>query len=141
MQSPLDDQELHISGLCASVRDIIDTYLSVHTRPEVAHNDGLRLEVQTLCTYLELIEKVRLAKAHKPDVERTHLRDIDRLLERCAETFTTLKQTLQEYTAQGEAGSQTISLENPNETTFATSRIQISFYKRTLELSLMSINL
>ena len=134
MQSPSDSHGLEVASLCASIRTIIANYVRLHQTSEESDIDLLRHEVQKLHKYLELIEKVRSAGTRRLELEQIHLQDVDRLLNRCHRALSSLEQ----YLIHGSDQDESRDLRG---LTFAVPRVHISFYTRTLEMSLMSINL
>ena len=140
MQSSQENQQIHISQLCASVESLIDDYLGSHSRQDEPYIGGLQVEVRTLYKYLELIVKVGYAGGHRSEIEKRHLRDVDRLLHRCFRTLSSLEQILKSTTDQDTGGNGSPKPKGLHGATFSVHRVHISFYKRTLELSLMSLN-
>ena len=140
MQSSHENHQSQISQLCASVENAIEDYLRLHSRQDEPYMGGLQVEVRTLYKYLELIVKVGYAGVHRSDIEKRHLRDVDRLLHRCFRTLSSLEQILKSATDQDTGDNELLKPENLHGATFSVHRVHISFYKRTLELSLMSLN-
>ena len=141
MQSSAESHRLQVGHLCASIRDIVEEYLNSHQTTEEPDLEHLRFEIHVLHKYLELIEKVRSAGAHRSELEKGHLRDVDRLLFRCYRTLSALEYSLTGGIDQGSTADGQANLRNLHGFTFAIERVHISFYKRTVEMSLMSISL
>lgn len=149
MQSPQEKHQLPVElqvklqagSLCAAVRDMIENYLILHSRPEETHLENLSIELQTLHKYLHLIEKVRCAAAHRSELEQSHLKDIDRLLHRCLWTLSSLEHSLNKARDQDRSSGEVIKSADIPEVRYSVSSVYIGFYKRTLELSLMSMSL
>lgn len=142
MQSPSESHRSQVGRLCASIRSIVENYLNTHQGPEEPDLEHLRFEVQTLQRYLELIEKVQSAGgARRPELENSHLRDVDRLLHRCYRTLSSLEHFLMCDRTQNSSAVDQEAPKDLHGLTFSVPRVHISFYKRTLEMSLMSINL
>ena len=140
MQSSQENHKTEISQLCASVDDDIENYLRLHSRLDEPYVGGLQVEVRTLHKYLELIVKVGYAGVHRSDIEKRHLRDVGRLLHRCFRTLSSLKQVLKPVTDQNTECHESPQPKELHGATFSVHRVHISFYRRTLELSLMSLN-
>lgn len=141
MQSPPTSQRSSSVRLSASIKGIIEEYTQSHQRSGEPDGEPFRLEVQTLHRFLELIEKVRSAEAHRSELEKAHLRDVEKLLHRCHRTLQTLYESL--ITVRDQVPG-TNGLEEPWDfrgLTFTAPRAHISYYTRTLEMSLMSLNL
>lgn len=127
--------------LCDLIRQIIEDYITTHQSPSEADIEPFRLEVQTLYKFLDLFEKIRHTKESRLDFEESHLRDINRLLRRCQRTLLSLRSSLEpaaySHTDTNGHGGRW-DLKAP---TFTVPRFYISFYTRTLEISLMGIHL
>ena len=141
MQVHPESPGLQVAELCASIKSTIENYMSMHQASEEPHIEGLRLEVQKLHKCLELMEKVRSADVDRLDIEKHQLRDVDRLLHRCYRTLSSLENSLISGKNQPSNGNDQEELADLHGLTFAVPRVHISFYNRTLEMSLMSINL
>ncbi|KAL8714710.1 MAG: hypothetical protein Q9225_006518 [Loekoesia sp. 1 TL-2023] len=114
MQSPPGNPELpNVVRLCGFIKNIIEEYINSHQELDETDIEPFRLEVQTLHHLLVLIEKIRAANEPRLDVEEFHLRDIN---------------------GPGEPW-------DLNTPTFTVPRFYISFYTRTIEVSLKGINL
>ena len=140
MQSPPKNQQTQISLLCASVEHVIQEYLALHSRLDEPYMGGLQVEVRTLYKYLELIVKVGYAGVHRSEIEKRHLRDVDRLLHRCFRTLSSLEQILKPMTEHDPSSDGLQKSKELHGAIFSVHRVHISFYRRTLELSLMSLN-
>ena len=140
MQSPQENYQTQISQLCASVEHVIETYLAIPSRLDEPYIGGLQVEVRTLSKYLELIVKVGYAGVDRSEIEKRHLRDVDRLLHRCFRTLSSLEQILKPATDQDTGDDALPKPKDLHGATIAIHRVHISFYRRTLELSLMSLN-
>lgn len=142
MQSPpLNTGVASSVHLCGSIKQIIEDYVSSNRLTSEADIEPFRLEVQTLHKYLDLFEKVRNAREPRLDFEQTHLRDVNHLLCRCQRTLSTLHSTLKRA---GQTDADTNDQGKPwdlNASTFTIPRFYISFYTRTLEMTLMGIHL
>ncbi|KAL8736354.1 MAG: hypothetical protein Q9181_002459 [Wetmoreana brouardii] len=144
MQSPPGNgnDRLELVRLCASIKYTLEQYSKTHSRLTESDVEPFRLEVQTLHRFLELFGRVQQsAEAHKLRPEDNHLRDVEQLLHRCQRTLLNLHAVLVRVRAQA---PETEAHEEPWDfrgLTFRVPRAQISFYTRTLEMSLVSINL
>ncbi|KAL8868115.1 MAG: hypothetical protein Q9174_005207, partial [Haloplaca sp. 1 TL-2023] len=141
--SPPSTQRVSNVQLCARVKAIIEAYTQSHGGGNPAESDGepFRLEIQTLYRFLELFEKVHSAEAHRSERERTHLRDVNQLLHRCQETLRSVHESLLELRKQA------LRIDGEEEAwdfqglAFRAPRAHISYYTRTLGMSLQAINL
>lgn len=147
MQSaPTNDALSDIVGLCTSVGQLIINYDIPQCNPTASEPKlkPFRLEIQTLSQYLDLFDKIRGASETRLDVEISHLRAVKTLLHRCHRTLLNLHTSLQRATQSisevGQQAGETAFLEcdAPN---IKTARFYISFYNRTLEMSLIAFNL
>ena len=145
MQSASGHQALSdIVCLCAAVRQLIENYAASQSPASEPSLDPFRVELQTLSQYLDLFEKIRGASEHRLDIEISHLGDVRTLLHRCHRTLLVLHASLQRETQSnsevGQPASEAAPLEcdAPN---IRTARFFISFYSRTLEMSLIAFNL
>ena len=141
MQLPPEPHGLQLTELCASIKSTIERYMSMHQASEEPHIEGLRVEVQKLHKNLEWIEKVRSAEVDRLDIEKHQLQDVDRLLRRCHRTLSSLESSLIRDRSQNSYGNDQEEPKNLHGLTFPVPRVHISFYNRTLEMSLISINL
>ena len=133
-----------VVGLCATVRQLIENYAAPQSTTSEPNLNPFRVELQTLSQYLDLFDKIRGASEPGLDVEISHLRDVKTLLHRCHRTLLVLYAWLQRETQSnsevGQSASEAARLEcdAPN---IRTARFFISFYSRTLEMSLIAFNL
>ncbi|KAL9010500.1 MAG: hypothetical protein Q9173_004572 [Seirophora scorigena] len=127
--------------LCASVQQIIENYSSSYESLSEADIDPFRLEVQTLCTFLHLFDKVRNAREPRLDVEESHISDVTHLLHGCQRTLANLDLSLKRAWQPAAAVQGQQPPWNLNAPTFTVPRFYISFYTRTLEMTLMGISL
>ena len=141
MQSPTDFHALPDSvRLCASIQQIIEKQRDAQQESNDFNLDSFRHEVQGLLHFLRVFEKIQSLNEPKLDPEESHLRDVGRLLRRCHGTLLNLHKTLGGRHLE-------IGVTKPEPTwtftspQFAVVRFYISFYRRTLETSLMTVNL
>ena len=135
MESPWDSHRWNLPRLCTS---ILEHYVSQRQNPEGPKVDRLPSEVQTLQSNLERLENVRSTGVYQLELETNHLRDVDRLLHRCYRTLSGLEQSLLQVEDHNDSNN---GQKEPSELGDPKSRVHISFYRRTLEMSLMSIDL
>ncbi|KAL8924209.1 MAG: hypothetical protein Q9208_004173 [Pyrenodesmia sp. 3 TL-2023] len=142
MQTPLPSNGVpSVVRLCGSIRQALERYADAHPSLEGNDVEPFRSEVQTLYTLLDLFEKVRNARDSRPDFEESHMRDVAKLLKRCHRTLLnvhTLLGRVEPSDKEINGQEEPWNFEAP---TFATPRFYISFYTRTMEMSLMGINL
>lgn len=140
MQSPPSNPELpNVVRICASIQEIVEEHLNLH--PGTDESDALRLDVQTLHQFLVWIEKVRAAKEPRLPVEETHLRDVGNLLRRCERALLNFHKSLRRAAdPDGEVNNHAQPWDLKN-STFAVPRFYISFYTRTLQVSLQGFSL
>ncbi|KAL8688858.1 MAG: hypothetical protein Q9218_005336, partial [Villophora microphyllina] len=141
MQSPAASHRLKVLQLCASIWEIIEEFANLCRGSAQSDIEAIRLEVQTLHRYLELIEKVQSAEAQLSELEKSHLQDVDQLLHRCHRTLITFHHSLAVVRAQT---SKRTDEEEPWDfqgLTYRAPRVHISFYTRTLEMSFRGITL
>ncbi|KAI4179606.1 MAG: hypothetical protein L6R41_007742 [Letrouitia leprolyta] len=140
MQSPSGNPELsNVVRICASIQHLIGEHLDLH--PGIDEGDTLRLEVQTLHRFLVLIERVRAAKEPRLLIEEAHLRDVSTLLRRCDRALFVFHNALRHLV---DVDSETSSQSQPwdlKAATFSVPRFYISFYTRTLQVSLTGFSL
>ncbi|KAL8829792.1 MAG: hypothetical protein Q9170_006017 [Blastenia crenularia] len=142
MQSPPGNAELpNVVRLCGAIKNIIEEHINSQHGTLDADIEPLRLEVQTLYSFLDLIEKVRAAKEPRLNVEESHLRDVSHLLRRCSRTLLHLHKSLSRLRDSDVEGRDGAGAWDLNTYTFTVPRTFISFYTRTLEVSLIGINL
>ncbi|KAL8983961.1 MAG: hypothetical protein Q9177_004830 [Variospora cf. flavescens] len=127
--------------VCDSVRQIIENYINSFESPSEADIDSFRLEVHTLYTFLDLFEKVRSAREPRLDIEESHIADITHLLQRCQRTLADLHDSLRRAWHSATVGEGQQAPWDLRTSTFTVPRVHISFYTRTLEMSLMGIHL
>ena len=135
MESPSDSHRWNVLRLCTS---ILEHYVSQRQEAEGPKVDLLPVEVRTLHTDLERFEKVRPTGFYHSELETNHLRDVDRLLHRCYRTLSGLEKSLLRVEDHNDRNN---GHKEPSELGDSKSRVHISFYRRTLEMSLMSIDL
>ena len=141
MQSPTNIHALPDSvRLCASIQQIVEKQSDPQQESKDVNLESFRHKVQGLLHFLRIFEKIQTLNEPKLDPEEFHLRDVSRLLHRCHGTLLNLHKSLSErhqelYVTESEP---TWSLTSQQ---FAVVRFYISFYKRTLEMSLMTVNL
>ncbi|KAL8996222.1 MAG: hypothetical protein Q9188_006613 [Gyalolechia gomerana] len=142
MQTPPGNPELpNVVRLCGSIQEIIEEHINTHPGTGESDIDTLRLEVQTLHQYLILIEKVRAAREPRLGVEESHLRDVSTLLRRCDRALLNLHKSLRRV---GDPNDEVNGQAQPwdlRTATFTVPRFYISFYTRTLQVSLIAFNL
>ena len=136
MESPWDSHRWNVLRLCTS---ILEHYVSQRQKPEGPKVDPLPLEVQTLHTNLERLENVRSTGVYQSELETNHLRDVDQLLHRCYRTLSSLEKSLLRVGDHNDSYNGQKELSELNDS--KKSRVHISFYRRTLEMSLVSIDL
>lgn len=119
--------------LCASIRDIIGNIANRQDSPQ-SDIEAIRREVQVLYTHLKLIHRIQSAEARLSHLESAHLRDVDLLLHRCHRTLTSFHQCLTSVIDQEEPWDFRVI-------THDAPRFHMSFYTRTLEMTLKAINL
>ncbi|KAI4139531.1 MAG: hypothetical protein L6R39_006247, partial [Caloplaca ligustica] len=127
--------------LCDSINHIIEDYIHSHASPSQADIRPFHGEIQHLRKFLDLLDKVKNAGGPLLDEEESHLHDVNRLLRRCHRTLSGLHTTLK---GVRHPDAHTNGHEEPwnlNTPTFTVPRSYISFYRRTLEMSLMGIHL
>lgn len=127
--------------VCDSVRQIIENYINSFESPSEADIDPFRLEVHTLYTFLDLFEKVRSAREPRLDIEESHIADITHLLQRCQRTLADLHDSLRLAWHPATVGEGQQAAWDLKSSTFTVPRVYISFYTRTVEMSLMGIHL
>lgn len=136
MQTPPGNPELpNVVRVCGSIQEIIEEHINSYPETGESDIDTLRLEVQTLHQYLILIERVRAAREPRLGVEESHLRDVSTLLRRCDRALLNLHKSLRRL---GDPNGQPWDLRTA---TFTVPRFYISFYTRTLQVSLIAFNL
>ncbi|KAL8933865.1 MAG: hypothetical protein Q9216_006175 [Gyalolechia sp. 2 TL-2023] len=142
MQSPPGNPELpNVVRLCGSIQGIIEDHVNSYPATDESDIGTLRLEVKTLHHLLALVEKVRAAKEPRWDIEESHLRDVSTLLRRCDRTLLNLHKSLKQiHRPNGEVNGQAQPWDLKT-STFAVPRFYISFYTRTLQVSLIGCNL
>ncbi|KAL8816255.1 MAG: hypothetical protein Q9223_004701 [Gallowayella weberi] len=139
MQSPPESQwGPGPTSLSLSIWEMIVQYRDANQVPNEADIDCFVLEVNTLHTHLNLYRKLRLKKADKLEVEKAHLRDVDRLLHRCKQVLEKLLVLIKHTTSGAKALDVPWDLNQP---TFQFPRAYISFFTRTLQMSLTTLNL
>ncbi|KAL8968491.1 MAG: hypothetical protein Q9183_002437 [Haloplaca sp. 2 TL-2023] len=141
MQTSSDIQRLGNVRLCARIKGIVEAYTQRHSNPAESDGEPFRLEIQTLHRFLELFEKVRSAETHRSERERTHLRDVNQLLHGCYETLCSVYQSLLELREQASRIDGEEEAWDFQGLPFRAPRAHISYYTRTLEMSLHSIHL
>ena len=135
-------QRMSNVDLCAQVKGILEEYTQSYGNPAESDGEPFRLEIQTLYTYLGLFERLRSAQTHRSERERTHLRDVNQLLHRCHETLRSVHESLLELREQASRidGEEEEAWDFQG-LPFRAPRAHISYYTRTLEMSLQSIRL
>ncbi|KAL8847864.1 MAG: hypothetical protein Q9221_007115 [Calogaya cf. arnoldii] len=120
--------------LCQSIEAIIEA----EQAPYGSDVDTFRLEVHTLNSKLNLIERVRSAAVDRLQVEEAHLKDVNQLLLRCQRILQKLLVSLRNTAIQGDNTHEPRDLNGPG---FALPRVYISFFTRTLHMALMTFTL
>ncbi|KAL8895402.1 MAG: hypothetical protein Q9207_008191 [Kuettlingeria erythrocarpa] len=120
---------------------MLEHHAASHPSTGVKDVEPFLSEVQTLHLLLDLSEKVQNAREPRPDFEVSHLRDVAKLLRRCHRTLQTVHTALLRI---GPSDTESGGQDEPwdfQALTFATPRFYISFYTRTLEMSLGGMSL
>lgn len=135
MQSPPENQQTpSVLHICHSIQAIIEAQ-QAPSGPDV---EIFRLEVHTLDSNLNLIDRIRSAEVVRLPVEEVHLQDVNRLLRRCHRILQKLLVSIRQTATQFDDTHEPWDLSGPG---FALPRAHISFFTRTLHMALMTFNL
>lgn len=135
MQSPPENHRTpSVVHLCHSIQALIEAQQA----PSGSDVDIFRLEVHTLDSNLDLIDRIRSAEVARLPVEGAHLQDVNRLLFRCHRILQKLLVSIRQTATQFDDTHEPWDLSGPG---FTLPRAYISFFTRTLQMALMTFNL
>ncbi|KAL8904049.1 MAG: hypothetical protein Q9171_007183 [Xanthocarpia ochracea] len=139
MQSPPENgRPPNVVRLCGSILELIEQYTNTHEAPSEPDVERFRLEVHHLDRYLDLIERIRCADTDRLPVEEAHLRDVNRLLDRCQRILNKLLESIRRTTLGTDGSNEPWDLNAP---TYSLPRVYISFFTRTLQMASTTFNL
>ncbi|KAL8749952.1 MAG: hypothetical protein Q9184_006606, partial [Pyrenodesmia sp. 2 TL-2023] len=142
MHTPLPSHGVpSVVRLCASIRQVLEHHAASHPSLEGCDVEPFQSEVQSLYTLLDQFEKVRNAKEPRPDFEKSHIHDVNKLLKRCHRTLQnvhTLLQPVGPINVETHGQKAAWDFKAPM---FAIPRFYISFYTRTVGMSLRGLEL
>ncbi|KAL9627172.1 MAG: hypothetical protein Q9204_006759, partial [Flavoplaca sp. TL-2023a] len=127
-------QAPNVVDLCRSIQAVVET----HQPPGGSDVEAFRLEVHTLDNILGLIERIRCADVVRIPAEKAHLKDVNRLLHRCYRVLSKLWASVRDTATEADDIQEALDL---NEPSFTLPRAYISFFTRTLQMTLTTFHL
>lgn len=122
--------------LCDSIMQIMEDYSTSQKSPNGADIEPFCREVKTLCKFLRLVDKVyNVKEPRRLEMEERHLQDVAHLLTRCHRTLLELHSSLLRSSNQD---PEKLGWYVPAS---AVPWFYLIFYNRTLEITIMGINL